>query len=337
MFEASEKKLEIVVANEFGSLRTLPDDFKAKLLTLAGAEILSHVHNDCIDAYVLSESSLFIWDNKLLLLTCGQSTLIESALYALGVISTDHIISFKYQRKSELFAALQTTTFAEDAKLLAQQLPGRSLTLGDKPEQQHFMFYYTHRDLDTTLVPLPELTPQEHLISELMLYQLDSDSAARFMALKGQGKTLTAAKQRRLLNIGELLVGFKFDDYAFSPCGYSLNAISGSYYLTLHLTPQSSGSYLSIETNLDNLTIVFGIFTRLHHQFSPARCDLVLSGHGAFTSDASQYLATTLNLCDSKHGSDVNIVDTSLNELDNHTESPEQRYTIHLRQFCRRQ
>ena len=59
MFEASEKKLEIVVSKQHSSLRLLPEDFWRKVIRACGAEIVSLKKYKDIDSYILSESSLF--------------------------------------------------------------------------------------------------------------------------------------------------------------------------------------------------------------------------------------------------------------------------------------
>ena len=40
-------------------------------------------------------------------------------------------------------------------------------------------------------------------------------------------------------------------DVLFEPCGYSLNAMKGDTYYTMHVTPEEDFSYASFETNLD--------------------------------------------------------------------------------------
>ena len=49
--------------------------------------------------------------------------------------------------------------------------------------------------------------------------------------------------------IGDLLPGVKVDDWAFEPCGYSMNGLRERYYYTIHVTPESGFSYASFETN----------------------------------------------------------------------------------------
>uniref|UniRef100_A0A7S4F0J5 S-adenosylmethionine decarboxylase proenzyme n=1 Tax=Chrysotila carterae TaxID=13221 RepID=A0A7S4F0J5_CHRCT len=47
----------------------------------------------------------------------------------------------------------------------------------------------------------------------------------------------------------ELLPGVEIDDWAFEPCGYSMNGLRDGYYYTVHITPEPAFSYASFETN----------------------------------------------------------------------------------------
>ena len=59
-FEGSEKKLEVVVKPEAGSLRQKDESFWKQLVQASRAQILSKISSESCDAYLLSESSLFV-------------------------------------------------------------------------------------------------------------------------------------------------------------------------------------------------------------------------------------------------------------------------------------
>ena len=80
MFEGSEKKVEVVFSPTREPLRNLSDSFWKKLCNKAQTRVVSRFSNSFCDSYVLSESSLFVWDHRLLMLTCGGTSLVNATL-----------------------------------------------------------------------------------------------------------------------------------------------------------------------------------------------------------------------------------------------------------------
>ncbi len=76
-FEGSEKKLEIIFNSDTNLLKAEQSVWDA-VVKKANATILSMIENDQQKAFLLSESSLFVWSDRILLITCGQTSLISS-------------------------------------------------------------------------------------------------------------------------------------------------------------------------------------------------------------------------------------------------------------------
>lgn len=261
IFEGPEKKLEIVTTEPFPSLRTLGADFWGQIVARSRAGIISSLTSDACDAYLLSESSLFVCDRRMVMITCGRTTLIESALALVERIPPEHLASLIYERKNENFPGMQQTTFDEDAARLREKSPGTAVVFGD-PEADRIDLYHLDRDFepdagDATL--------------EVLMYDMEPRTSRLF------SKGASALELRRAIGFDAMLPGFLVDDHLFDPMGYSFNAVMGEYYTTLHVTPQRKGSYTSFETNhhLDGPDIEATI-SRLLDFFLPARVDVLL-------------------------------------------------------------
>ena len=61
-FEGPEKKVELAVVDGHPSLRALGEAFWRGVVKAANADVLSVLSNAHLDAYLLSESSLFVYD-----------------------------------------------------------------------------------------------------------------------------------------------------------------------------------------------------------------------------------------------------------------------------------
>ncbi|PKX96657.1 adenosylmethionine decarboxylase SPE2 [Aspergillus novofumigatus IBT 16806] len=84
-FEGPEKLLEVWFspsAQELGpaqpaGLKAVPEEIWKDMLDLVNCQVLSIVSSEDVDAYLLSESSMFVWPHKLILKTCGTTTLLS--------------------------------------------------------------------------------------------------------------------------------------------------------------------------------------------------------------------------------------------------------------------
>jgi S-adenosylmethionine decarboxylase len=76
-FEGPEKTLEVIFKTAGKGLRALSRVQLDTLCKLAKCTILSTISSTHVDAYVLSESSLFVYDYRLIMKTCGTTTLLR--------------------------------------------------------------------------------------------------------------------------------------------------------------------------------------------------------------------------------------------------------------------
>ncbi|KAL4815301.1 S-adenosylmethionine decarboxylase [Aspergillus spinulosporus] len=95
-FEGPEKLLEVWFAaspkdlgtsNPLG-LKAVSEDVWKEMLDIVNCQVLSIVSSDDVDAYLLSESSMFVWPHKLILKTCGTTTLLSGLPRILEIAAT---------------------------------------------------------------------------------------------------------------------------------------------------------------------------------------------------------------------------------------------------------
>jgi S-adenosylmethionine decarboxylase len=263
-FEGTEKKVELAVGPGATPLRGFGEEYWSRVADRAGAQVLSRLAGSRCDAYLLSESSLFVYDHKLIMITCGRTELPEAVLEVLRRVPAEQVRFFIYERKNEVFPHYQPTSFFDDIRTLHQVLPGRAFQFGDE-DDHHLYLFHLDRPYDGE--------PQDVTV-EVLMYGIDE----RLSALLLPGAN--SEELRRRSGIVEILPGFKIDDHLFEPNGYSLNAIQGDRYWTLHVTPERISSYASFETNqrLDgDLEEVVG---RVLAVFAPRSFDLVTFDRG---------------------------------------------------------
>jgi len=235
-FEGIEKKVELIISPGQPSLRKYPELWP-KIVRKAKAGIISKISNEFCDAYLLSESSLFIYDNRFIMVTCGKTTLIQSVIEFLNHYAINQVQCLIYERKNEYFPKYQPSTFIEDAILLTRYIPGKAFRLGNEDDHHIFLF---HMDKDSSSPSGGETD----ITLEILMHGFDRDLRDIFLSKKKDIDYF-----RSITNLQKIFPDFQVDDYVFDPAGYSLNAIKGKNYYTFHVTPQVIGSYVSFETN----------------------------------------------------------------------------------------
>ena len=113
-FEGAEKLLEIWFENTNSSLtglRSVDPAVWHDMLKLVQCQVLSTIKNEVVDAYLLSESSMFVYSNRLVLKTCGTTTLLHAVPRILEIAEEycklTKVDAIFYSRKSFLFPEQQ--------------------------------------------------------------------------------------------------------------------------------------------------------------------------------------------------------------------------------------
>lgn len=258
-FEGPEKTMEVVFRPNVGAkdgLRSLSRAQLDILCTKAKCSILSQISNSYLDAYVLSESSLFVYKHRLIMKTCGTTTLLR-CLGKLLEFADDLSMKLEwvgYSRKNLNNPTAQFfphSNFDDEMKYiethskLQDRLKGSGYVLGPITGDHLFVYVADHSHIQSVgAVERYLSTPSDRTIN-IMMFDMDPSVANIFFQRTcSTGKEMTA-----MSGISSLCPGAIIDETAFTPCGYSMNAILHDAYYTIHITPEAECSYASFETN----------------------------------------------------------------------------------------
>ncbi|THH16583.1 hypothetical protein EW146_g4080 [Bondarzewia mesenterica] len=290
---------------KFG-LRKVPRNVWEEMLAIVKCQVLSIIEGAEMDAYLLSESSFFVSPHRLILKTCG-TTLNLFGLPRILDIARDHaslpsVYRCFYSRKSYFFPERQKGPHREwknEVEFLDGIFEnGAAYTVG-KVNGDHWLLYLTSPSGDfpnspiTCTTTLPELASMTKVTSltgdlpkpaqkpdytiEILMTNLSSDASKAFAFGDDVSESEESPSSRALtlssaIGISDLYPSHltTLDAYAFSPCGYSSNALlkwgraaedggdgnagtdeeGGEGYYTIHVTPEEGWSYASFECNV---------------------------------------------------------------------------------------
>lgn len=288
-FEGPEKNLEICFKPGIGhpnGCRELPRAALDAICAHARCTIISQTSNDFLDAYVLSESSLFVYPHKVILKTCGQTTLLH-CLHTLFRVTRDLGLELEwlgYSRKNYTFPNDQyfphsnfqdEFTYLKRHPQLEARLDGNGYILGPLTAD-HWLVYVSDK------CDRPSSQSTERTIN-IMMFDMAPDVAAQFYV----ERCSTAAEQTRASGIDALVPGAVIDDRAFEPCGYSMNAILYGSYTTVHITPEPECSYASFETNTP-LKSYTSLINNVLGTFRPSRVVITMLADAAGLAEMSE-------------------------------------------------
>lgn len=251
-FEGTEKLLEIWFTKsndkitDKNDLRDIPRECIDYILDLVNCKILSTTRTRELDSYVLSESSLFINKRRLLLKTCGTTTLLESVQPIIEAAHKfcgfDKIQDVFYSRKKFMRPELQKAphnSFEEEIEYLQSLFNGGAAYALGRLNSECWYLYTLNKP--TSIVEADQTL-------EIIMTDLDQDVMDIFT--KNVCKTSEECTEKS--GIDKIFPNAILDAFLFDPCGYSVNAIlPKGHYFTIHITPEPSCSYVSFETNAE--------------------------------------------------------------------------------------
>lgn len=217
-------------------------------------------------AYLLSESSMFISRQRVILKTCGQTTLLHCIKPLLELAKTEcgltEVQDFFYSRMNYLEPGLQPAphqTFEQEVQWLDQLFPdGAGYALG-RMNGPDTWYLYT---LDNTLPGVSE--PDQTL--EILMLDLDREVMNKFY----KSTYSDAEEVTKVTGISDFLPGAVIDAALFDPCGYSANGLLDDSYFNIHITPQQECSYVSFETNV-KVSSYKELISKVLEAFKPGR------------------------------------------------------------------
>lgn len=292
-FEGAEKKMEVIFSRAENA--ALKDDrglrsfglehWSSVVATLNGSILLNDSLEE-FDSYLISESSLFVYPDRVIMLTCGTTTLLKAlpSILETGKTLNMDVCWFQYSRKNFLFPEKQLfphKSFDQEVNFCSEMFSdGQAHILGPLNADHWVVFiadrirredeYDVRLDREQTLniymygisqeiaqlfmkseeMILPSLFDvKDHVKGEshIITKTIASDSHSSFSFVTSAEEATDRSGIRRLMDCED---GRVVHDHLFDPCGYSMNGVaSKDRYWTIHITPEAHCSYVSFETN----------------------------------------------------------------------------------------
>lgn len=284
-FEGPEKRLEIT----FRKNEELPAGLRAKnkeqwqeLLNTVKCTIISATSNKFLDSYVLSESSLFVYPFKIVLKTCGRTTLLH-CLDMLSKYAEDcgtAIEFLLFSRRNFNFPDKQLyphCNFSDEVTYIQKYKAGSATVLGPilTGGDHHYLYVAGHEHLSAAVGAISDYSNRP--VFEMLMSELSQDAMKNFYRNSAFVDAKTTTKNTGLADV---LPDMEIDDVMFNPCGYSCNAICSAEdtYFTVHVTPEAHCSFVSFETNSSaSLQEDYRLVEKVTTIFRPGRFSLLFS------------------------------------------------------------
>ncbi|ORY01866.1 S-adenosylmethionine decarboxylase [Basidiobolus meristosporus CBS 931.73] len=243
-------------------LRTVSRKVWEDMLELVHCQVLSLIKNEQVDSYLLSESSMFVYPHKLILKTCGTTTLLAAVPRIIEIASSLGLVRVWrvfYSRKSFMFPDLQKAPHRnwsdEVAYLDGWFNNGAAYTVG-KTNGDHWFLYLTPPQDNCIKIEgqAPAEPAYQSLVEddddmddvtvEILMTELCPKAMDKFYhhAEANQPEAGPGGKDvEKITGLGSI-----YDD----AINRLLPFLALWNYYTIHVTPEESCSYASFETTV---------------------------------------------------------------------------------------
>ncbi|KAF9122074.1 spermidine resistance protein [Mortierella sp. 14UC] len=255
-FEGPEKLLEIWFGPApylLQGIRTIPTEFQTPVSEedpLGESDLLNTIQNDCMDAFLLSESSFFVYPHKLILKTCGTTTLLMALPKILEIAQNfcglEKVWRVFYSRKTFMFPERQLHVhrdWKDEVAFLDRHFDhGSAYTVG-KVNGDHWCLYLTSPQDDC----LSHITSRRNSFSSDTATNADENNDV--VIVGGHDANKSAAQPLSIVT-REGLSGPKGESGAASPVASSPSLSSAS-------SLSSSSSSISIASSASSASYLY--------------------------------------------------------------------------------
>jgi S-adenosylmethionine decarboxylase len=255
-FDAAEKLLELELRRGSPSLRALGHESWVEIVEAAFGGILESREGRLVDAYVLSESSLFVRSRSMSLLTCGRTDLGRAFEALVARVGSAAIAGVRLSRERDRFPAAARTTFDEDVARIARELDGETL------ESSHE---------DAKLCSFEVGCLSSSLDFRIFCAGLGAEAKRAFLDARGEIPERLAG-----------LVGSTSPEltqlHQFEPSGTSMNFVVGEDVFCVHVSPEPSADVASVEASSKDARVRLALLAEAERVFRPEQISVTLDG-----------------------------------------------------------
>ena len=255
VFEGVEKRIEVrftVQENDVLGLRAIG---RSELDTICEAAKCTIIHSEpdtCFDSYILSESSLFVFRDRMMIKTCGTTLPLNGVQAMFDAADQYNIkpLDMTYSRSSFVFPDLQLfphdsldneLKFLKDMEsTLGKVISEETFILGDIGET----YWVVHnKKFDE---PSSVLKRQQVMVDCIMTGLAPEARDVYWKDMRFPDSHNDAAMS---VSIESFEKSLRIVGKSFDPCGFSANAhgSNNENYMTVHVTPEEGFSYASVE------------------------------------------------------------------------------------------